>query len=103
MLSRLEATSQPRPMDGNVVDMPGGVERLRKAILHVQGEKAQADEQLAAYEQAWAAAQMEYQAALEKNRVWRDDIATRLSKLRYEWAQVTEPLGMEITVRREDQ
>lgn len=103
MLARIESTSQPRPIDGNVVDMPGGIERLRKAILHVQHEEREAREQLDAYEQAWAAAQMEYQAALEKNRVWREDIATRLGKLRYEWAQVSEPLGMDVTIRRDDQ
>lgn len=100
MLSRIEQTNAPRPMDGTVVDMPGGLDKLRKAILAVQRERDNATQQADDYEKAWAAAQMEYQAAVEKNRVWQTDIQARLYKLQCEWSAVTEPLGMTVQIER---
>jgi hypothetical protein len=101
MLDRIEASNRPRPIDGNVVDIPGGIERLRKAIVSVQIEAQAAAEEAAAYEDAWAAAQMEYQAAVEKNRIKQQDIAQRLYRLRSEWMTISEPLGIEAHIRRE--
>lgn len=101
MLARIEQTSQPRPEGGNVVDIPNGIEKLRKAIVSVQAECTAAQTQAADYEKAWEAAQMEYQAAVQKNRVWQQDIATRLYKLRSEWLTISEPLGIEAQIKRE--
>jgi hypothetical protein len=101
MLARIESTNQVRPVNGNVLDIPGGIEKLRKAIVAVQNESANATQEAADYEQAWAAAQMEYQAAVEKNRVWQTDIQARLYKLRSEWLTISEPLGIEAQIKRE--
>lgn len=101
MLDRIEASNRARPVDGNVVDIPGGIEKLRKAIVQVQAEAQAAEDEAAAYEEAWAAAQMEYQAAVEKNRVRRQDIAQRLYRLRSEWLTLSEPLGIEMQIKRE--
>ena len=43
---------------------------------------------------------MEYQAAVEKLRVRHTDIQARLYKLRSEWLEVTESLGIEAEIRR---
>lgn len=103
MLQRIEQTNAPRPLDGNIVDMPGGLEKLRKAILAVKKERENATQQASDYEEAWKAAQMEYQAAVEKNRVWQADIEARLYKLQCEWSAVTEPLGMTVQIERREQ
>lgn len=101
MLARIEQTSQPRPDGTNIVDIPGGIDKLRKAIVSVQIEAAAANEEAAAYEEAWRAAQMEYQAAVEKNRIRRQDIAQRLYRLQSEWMIISEPLGIEAQIKRE--
>lgn len=100
MLQRIETTNTPRPDGGTLAEFPGGIEKLRLAILKVQSEQHSAAQEAHDYDQAWAAAQMEYQAAVEKNRVWQSDINARLYKLRAEWLAVSEPLGIEAQIKR---
>lgn len=87
--------------EGNVYEMPNGLERLRKAILHYQSELERATDQKFAYDEAWRAAQMEIQAAIAQNEVWQRDIQTKLYELRSEWMKASEQLGLVTEIRRE--
>lgn len=102
MLSSISANSKSLSTpEGNVYEMPNGLERLRKAIMHYQEELVKAHDQAAAYDEAWKAAQMEIQAAVEKNGVWQRDIETKLYSLRSEWIKATEQLGIVSQIDRE--
>jgi hypothetical protein len=87
--------------EGNVYELPNGLDRLRKGIMHYQQELARAHEQSNAYEEAWKAAQMEMQAAVEQNAVWQRDINTKLYALKSEWIKATEALGIDAQIRRD--
>lgn len=98
MLARIGTTHTPRPDNVNVVDIPGGLDKLRRAIEQVIKEGQQAREQRADYEHAWAAATKEYDAAMAKNEAWQRNLETRLYRLRSEWANVTHQLGIGVTL-----
>lgn len=98
MLARIGTTHTPRPDNGNIIDIPGGTEKLRTAIEKVLVERDHAKEQRSDYEHAWAAATKEYDAAMSKNEAWRRNIEVRLYRLQSEWASVTDRLGMVATV-----
>lgn len=93
MLSRIETTHTPRP-DGDVVALPNGLPNLCKAIEQLQREAENARQQRVDYEAAWDAAAKEFGAAMDTNAVWQRDIATRLYRLRMEWAAVSQRLGV---------
>ena len=96
LLGRVEKTHEPRPLTrDNVVDIPNGLEKLRRAIVDVTGQlegyRCQRDE----YAEAWAAALAEFNAAMDRNTVCQRDTAARLRKLQEEWMRVTNQLGIE--------
>jgi hypothetical protein len=97
MLSRIETTHTPRP-EGDVVAMPNGLINLCKAIEKLQHEQDNAVEQRRDFEAAWDAAGKEFAAAMDANAVWQRDIATRLYRLRMEWASVSQRLGVSVRV-----
>jgi hypothetical protein len=98
MLNRIEITHTPVPADaGNIVDLPGGIEKMRKTIIAFQKEARNAQQQRADYEKAWAAAVNEMEAAMQKNAVWQQDVHVRLFRLRTEWVNITEQLGIPVS------
>lgn len=99
MLDRIEVTNQPRPEGGNVLAIPNGSEKLRKAIVHVQREEGNCLQEREDFEAAWRAASLEFQAAMEKNTVWHNDIQQRLYRLRCEWLAITDELGIHAQIK----
>lgn len=97
IFGRIETTHQPRP-PGNVVALPNGLHKLAAAIEQLQREANNATQQRSDYNDAWEAATREFGAAMDKNAVWQRDIATRLYRLRMEWASVSLSLGVQADV-----
>jgi len=95
VLSRVETTHQPHPdPDSKVVDIPHGLERLRKAIMALQSDLVEAQAERADYIQAWSDCQQEINAHLSKNTTRQRDLAHRLDRLQTEWVKVTQDLGI---------
>lgn len=94
VLTRVETTHVSRPDDETVVQIPNGLEKLRKAIVAVQNDLVEAQAERGDYSQAWIDCQAEITAALNKNASRQKDAQHRLRRLQEEWVRVTQDLGI---------
>jgi peptidoglycan hydrolase CwlO-like protein len=94
VLRQAEKSHQTRPDDANVVDIPQGLERLRKAIVAIQNEIVEAQAERGDIEQAWKVCQDEIAVAFNKNTARQKDAAHRLKRLQSEWVNITQDLGI---------
>lgn len=94
VLTRVETTHVSRPDDETVVQIPNGLEKLRKAIISVQNDLVEAQAERGDYSQAWIDCQAEINAALAKNASRQKDAQHRLRRLQEEWVRVTQDLGI---------
>ena len=95
VLTRVESTHVSRPdHEETVVQIPIGLEKLRKAIVAVQNDLVEAQAERGDYSQAWVDCQAEINAALAKNASRQKDAQHRLRRLQEEWVRVTQDLGI---------
>ena len=95
VLRQVEATHAPRPdTDENIVQIPHGLEKLRKAIVSIQNEIVEAQTERSTFEEAWRTCQMEAEAAFAKNLGRQKDANHRLQRLQQEWINITQDLGI---------
>jgi chromosome segregation ATPase len=103
VLGRIESTHEPRPeTEDKIVEIPHGLEKLRKAIVTVQQHIIEAQCENADYAQAWKDCQAEIQAAIAKNVSKQRDLGHRLARLQDEWVRITQELGIRAEVVRQD-
>ncbi len=98
VLSRVETTHVSRPDGENIVEIPHGLEKLRKAIVAVQNDIVEAQAERGDYSQAWIDCQAEINAALAKNSSRQKDASHRLRRLQEEWVRVTLDLGIKAEI-----
>jgi len=95
VLSRAETTHQPRPEGTeNVVDIPQGLDKLRRAIVAINNEMVEAQAERDDIQQARLDCLAEIQAHLAKNVTRQRDAAHRMKRLQEEWVQITLGLGI---------
>jgi hypothetical protein len=98
VLTRVETTHVSRPEGENIVEIPHGLEKLRKAIVSVQNDLVEAQAERGDYSQAWIDCQAEITAALAKNASRQKDARHRLRRLQEEWVRVTMDLGIKAEI-----
>lgn len=96
VLGGITQTHQPRPEGENVVDIPHGLEKLRRTIVSLQQALVAAQCERGDFVAAFGACHQEYMAAMEQNACKQRDIATRMVRLQSEWARVTEEMGLQV-------
>lgn len=100
VLGSIETTHTPRPGpdNDNIVDIPKGLDRLRKAIIALNNDLVEAQAERADYIQAWSDCQQEINAALSRNTSRQSQVRHRLARLQEEWAGITAELGIRAEV-----
>lgn len=103
VLGQIETTHGPRPdTDEKIVEIPNGLDKLRKAIVAIQQRIVEAECEYADYQQAWKDCQAEISAAMAKNVTKRKDETHRLARLQEEWVRITQELGIRAEVVKQD-
>lgn len=98
VLVRSEVTHQPRPENDNLVEIPQGLDKLRRAIMHIQNEIVEAQAEAADITSAERQVLNEIAAAREKNALRQRDAMHRQYRLQEEWAKITRDLGIRAEV-----
>ncbi len=93
-LTRAETTHQPRPDGAEIVDIPQGLDKLRRAIVSLQNEMVEAQAERATYIQAWETCKAEMTAAFSANTQRQHDAAHRIRRLQDEWVRASQDLGI---------
>lgn len=98
-LERTETTHQPRPEGGaEIVEIPNGLDKLRKMIVAINNEIVEAQTERAAYHESWQLCVDEVSTAYAKNLQRQRDATHRLERLQAEWVRVCHELGIKAEV-----
>jgi hypothetical protein len=97
-LERTETTHAPRPEGENVVEIPNGLDKLRKMIVAINNEIVEAQTERAAYHESWQLCVDEVSTAYAKNLQRQRDATHRLERLQAEWVRVCHELGIKAAV-----
>ena len=97
-LQRAETTHQTRPEGENVVEIPNGMDKMRKAIVAVNNEIVHAQTERAAYHESWRLCLVEVSTAYARNSQRQRDAAHRLARLQEEWVRICHDIGIKADV-----
>ena len=98
VLKQAEQSHQPHPQvtgrEENVVHIPQGLEKLRKAIVAVQAEIVEAQAERSDIDEGLRLVNEEINTAYAKNTHRQKDANHRLMRLQTEWVHITQDLGI---------
>jgi len=98
-LERTETTHQPRPEGGaEIVEIPNGLDKLRKMIVAINNEIVEAQTERAAYHESWQLCVNEVSNAYATNLQRQRDATHRLERLQAEWVRVCHEMGIKAEV-----